>query len=297
MVPGGRTFAALAAVACAVLLASCGGGDPSPYASDSVVLPAEGGRPEVPIPVGPPPKKLVVVDLEKGTGRPANDGDKLRVRYFNLAYRGHQIYEDHWRSPYGPFELGTGQLVEAWEEGLPGIKVGTRRVLVVPAGRETLGNDPEIYVVDVISVTPGKPSTPEQPFEPAEKVQPTGGKPAIQAGLGRPPGKLVVHVLKEGSGSRVRRGERLGVRFMDVNYRTGQVQDFWTDPNQGEFAPYHFVLGQGRVRKGWEIALPGMRLGTRVELLLPSSLAYGDGARRYVVELIEREETTPGREG
>jgi peptidylprolyl isomerase len=119
-----------------------------------------------------------------------------------------------------------------------------------------------------------------------ERVTPTGAKPRIAASLGPPPKKLVVRKLKKGSGRRVRRGEQLGARFIDINYRTKRVQDFW-EGGQGGAAPYLFALGEGEVRKGWEIALPGQRLGTRLELLLPSRLAYGEGSMRYVVELIE----------
>lgn len=129
-----------------------------------------------------------------------------------------------------------------------------------------------------------------------ERVAPTGAKPQIAADLGQPPTRLVVRVLKKGVGGRVRRREELGARFIGVNYKTKRVQDFWGDGTSGT-APYLFALGEGRVRKGWEIALPGQRLGTRLELLLPSRLAYGDGPMRYVVELIERENSTPDREG
>lgn len=132
--------------------------------------------------------------------------------------------------------------------------------------------------------------------ETVERVEPTGAKPSTAIPPGPAPKKLVVRVLKKGSGSRVRRGDRIGARFVDVNYKTKRVQDFWGDEPSGP-APYGFVLGQGEVRKGWEIALPGKRLGTRLELLLPSRLAYGDGPMRYVVELIERERVIPDREG
>jgi FKBP-type peptidyl-prolyl cis-trans isomerase len=231
--------------------------------------------------------------LKKGSGRPARDGDEISVRYFNLAFKGHRIYEDNWRQQYGPFVLGGGQMVEAWEDGLSGIKAGGRRELVVPGGRTTLENKPEIYVVEAVSVTRAKKSASAKA---PEIVVPTGAKPRITADLGQPPTRLVVRVLKRGSGGRVRRGEQLGARFIDFNYKTGRVQDFWGD-GQTDPAPYGFVLGEGEVRKGWEIALPGQRLGTRLELLLPSRLAYQNGAMRYVVELIEREKSTPGRGG
>jgi FKBP-type peptidyl-prolyl isomerase-like protein len=146
-----------------MFLAACGGGGgSSPVESNSTTYKGREGRPDVPIPVGPPPKKLVVVSLKKGSGRPAEDGDELSVRYFSLAYKGHQLYEDNWRQPYGPFVLGGGQLVEAWEKGLPGIREGDRWELVVPAGRETLGNDPEIYVIEALSIKPARQSNQDQ---------------------------------------------------------------------------------------------------------------------------------------
>lgn len=250
----------------------------------------------MPIPVGPPPSKLVVVDLEKGSGLPAKDGDELSVRYFNLAYKGHRIYEDNWRRPYGPFVLGEGQLVEAWEEGLPGIKKGGRRELVVPAGRTTLENKPEIYVVEALSVVRPRQSASAGPVGSVDRVRPTGAKPRIRADLGKPPAKLVVRELKKGTGSQVRRGDQIGARFIDFNYTTKRVQDFWGH-EPGVPAPYRFALGEGEVRPGWETVLPGKRLGARLELLLPSRLAYGDGPMRYVVELIEREKPTSDRRG
>lgn len=261
-------------------------------ASDSgtTVLQGKEGRPDVPVPGGQPPPRLVVVDLKKGSGTVAEDGGKLSVRYFSLAYRGHRILEDHWRGAPTTFELGGGQVIPAWERGLSGMRTGGRRELILPS-RMSFTNAPLVYVIEAISVANPKRSAPLE----HERVTPTGPKPAIVAIHGPAPRKLVVRKLKRGTGSHVKRGELLGVRFMDVNYRTGEVQDFW-DATEAGTAPYHFVLGQGRVRKGWEIAIPGQRLGTRLELLLPSKLAYGDGARRYVVELIEREELLPEEE-
>lgn len=288
-----RAFASpVAAGVCTVLLISCGGGTSS---SDSATLPGRAGRPDVPIPAGPPPTKLVVIDLKKGRGRPARNGDELSVRYFRFAYKGHRIYEDDWRKPTPSFALGGGQRTEAWEEGLSGIRAGGRRELVVPGGEATFAGAPEVYVVEAISVTPAKRSASIEPSGSVERVSPSGAKPSIAVPPGPAPTELVVRKLKEGSGGRIRRGERIGARFVDINYETRHVQDFWGDEREAD-APYGFVLGEGDVRKGWEIALPGQRLGTRLELLLPSRLAYGDGAMRYVVELIEREKTSLGRE-
>jgi peptidylprolyl isomerase len=284
-----RLLVPLSLALTALALTGCGLGS-SGSGSSTVVLEGEEGRPDVSLPAGKPPSKLGVVDLEEGRGAIAKPGSQMSVRYFRIGYRHHEILEDHWSETPTSFMLGAGGVDPAWEEGLAGMRRGGRRELILPATM-TFAKEPEIYVIEAISVGPPKPIP---HFEPTESVAPTGSKPVLASSAARAPTRLGVRILKEGSGGRVHRGELLGVRFMDINFRTKQIQDFWQ--RKGESPPYHFVLGQGRVREGWEIALPGKKLGTRVELLLPSRLAYGDGARRYVIELIDREEVSSGRE-
>lgn len=286
-----KTWALLGiVVAFTTTLASCGGGDESPFGSDSAVLPGREGRPDVPIPSGSPPSKLAVVHLKKGSGPPAKDGDELSVRYFSFAYEGHRLYEDHWRRPDVPFVLGEGQRAEAWEEGLPGIRMGDRWELVVPGGRETLGNDPEIYVVEALSVEPARRPVAAQPQ--TIKVKGTGPKPRLHYPP-KPPRHVVFRILKEGdSGPRVRPGEELAVRYVGGSPKTKFVQDFWSEEN-----PYRFQLGGNALGRAWVIGLKGMRLGGRRELVVPSRLAYGEGMMVYVIELLEMEKRKPRPQG
>jgi peptidylprolyl isomerase len=248
-----------------------------------VVLPGEEGRPDVPVPAGAPPSKLLVLDLKKGKGHPAEDGDELSVRYFSFAYRGHQIYEDDWRKPTPPFVLGQGQRDEAWESGLQGIRGGGRRELVVP-GEKSFESAPEVYVIEALSIKPTK-----QANTPTISVKGTGPKPTLHYPP-KPPKHVVVRILKEGPGPRVRPGDELAARYVGGNPNTGFVQDFWSEED-----PYRFQLGKNRLGKAWEIGLKGMRLGGRRELVVPSRLAYGEGMMVYVIELLELEGRPPGR--
>jgi FKBP-type peptidyl-prolyl cis-trans isomerase len=282
-----RALISLHLVLSTLILGACGGSSGSD--SGSVVLQGKEGRPDVRVPDGQAPSKLVVVDLEKGGGTAAKKGVEMSVRYFSFAYQGHEVLEDHWRGRPTSFRFGSGETIPAWEKGLLGLKVGGRRELILPPKMSSSGS-PEVYVVDAISIVVPKWLDDAQ----LEKIAPTGAKPSIAASPGSPPTRLVVRELKKGTGGRVGRGERLGARFIAFNYKTKQVQDFWEGGLSG-VAPYSFALGQGEVRKGWEIAIPGQRLGTRLELLLPSRLAYGDGPMRYVVELLEREKRSLGR--
>jgi FKBP-type peptidyl-prolyl cis-trans isomerase len=280
----------VAATGLLLLISGCSG-NTSLSDSNSTVVVGKEGRPDVPVPVGPPPKKLIVEDLKEGSGPPAKAGDELSVRYFNLAYKSHRLYEDSWSELPPPFLLGGGQRVEAWEKGLPGVKAGGRRELIVPGGRTTLGHAPEIYVVDVLSIRPTNRSGEIETPDAMRGVKGTGPKPKLHF-PNEPPRHVVARVIKEGAGPTIRPGERLTARYVGANPRTKLVQDFWSEDR-----PYRFRLGENRLGKAWGIGLKGMRLGGRREVIVPSRLAYGDGMMVYVIELLEMEKRKPGRTG
>lgn len=83
-------------------------------------------------------------------------------------------------------------------------------------------------------------------------------------------GGLKVKDLIVGDGEEARRGQMLQVRY------TGWLEDGTEfDSNVEGGAPLAFELGAGRVIKGWERGLEGMRVGGRRQLWIPSKLGYG----------------------
>ena len=128
------------------LTAGCGGGSDKP--SDVVVW--RNGRPVAIAGQGPPPKKLVVKDVEVGTGKVLTNGSTGIFRYRNFDYRTGQQYEDWWERTFAT-RFGEGESLSAWEKGLPGMRVGGRRELIVPA-KESYAHTPEIYVLELTSV-------------------------------------------------------------------------------------------------------------------------------------------------
>jgi len=104
----------------------------------------------------------------------------------------------------------------------------------------------------------------------------------------RPPRHVVVRVLEEGSGPRLRPGDQVVARYVGSNPKTKLYQDFWDRSN-----PYRFEQGGNALGKAWEIGLNGMRVGGRRELVVPSRLAYGDGMMVYVIEPLAVEKRKP----
>jgi len=118
-------------------------------------------KPKVEVPKGPPPKKLVIKDLETGKGPEAKIGDEVTVHYVGVLYKTGKQFDASWdRGEPFTFELGVGQVIAGWEQGIEGMKVGGRRELIIPPelayGSEGGGTIPPnstlIFVVDLLAI-------------------------------------------------------------------------------------------------------------------------------------------------
>jgi len=89
-------------------------------------------KPKVVPPSGPTPRKLVVKDLIKGTGPAAAATSTVTVNYVGVLYKGGKEFDSSWkRGTTAQFPLSG--VIQGWQQGIPGMKVGGRRELIVPA--------------------------------------------------------------------------------------------------------------------------------------------------------------------
>lgn len=91
--------------------------------------------PKIASPEGDPPAELVSEDVVEGKGTAAELGDTVEVRYTLVNWGGDDTPVDNsWeREPNSTsFPLEEGGLIPGWIKGVPGMKPGGRRVLVVP---------------------------------------------------------------------------------------------------------------------------------------------------------------------
>jgi FKBP-type peptidyl-prolyl cis-trans isomerase len=79
------------------------------------------------------PSGLVKEDVVIGSGRAAHAGDDVLVHYVGWLHNGRQFDSSRARQDPLDFELGAGDVIKGWDEGIQGMKVGGRRKLLIPA--------------------------------------------------------------------------------------------------------------------------------------------------------------------
>ena len=146
------------AVVVIVILVSRGGGS----GGETTSVANTGPKPTVEVPKGPAPTHLVVRDLKTGDGAEAKSGDRVSVQYVGVLYSdGKQFDSSFDRGQPFSFQLGGGQVIPGWDQGVAGMKVGGRRELIIPPdlGYGALGQPPTIpanatlvFVIDLVSV-------------------------------------------------------------------------------------------------------------------------------------------------
>ncbi|MFG3044629.1 FKBP-type peptidyl-prolyl cis-trans isomerase [Streptomyces sp. NPDC048202] len=97
-------------------------------------------------------------------------------------------------------------------------------------------------------------------------------KPEVDVPEGEAPVELTVRDLVVGDGAEVKPGMVVRVHYVGVNFASGK--EFDSSWDRGE--PYKFALGGGKVIKGWDRGVRGMRVGGRREIVVPPRLGYGN---------------------
>ena len=91
-------------------------------------------KPEIDFPDAPAPADLEITDIWEGDGSQAKAGDRVKVHYVGVAYSTGEEFDASWnRGEPLEFQLGVGQVIAGWDQGVQGMKVGGRRKLVIPA--------------------------------------------------------------------------------------------------------------------------------------------------------------------
>jgi peptidylprolyl isomerase len=105
---------------------------------------------------------LIIDDIVTGDGKEATPGCRPVMHYVGVAWSTGREFDASWdRMETFSFKLGASEVIDGWDQGVAGMKVGGRRQLTIPpelgygsrgAGGVIKGNETLIFVVDLIDV-------------------------------------------------------------------------------------------------------------------------------------------------
>lgn len=244
-----------------------------------------GDKPTITVPDADPPSDLQVKTLEEGDGEQVQAKDTIVVNYAGVRWAdGTSIDSSFERgSPVG-FAIGVGQVLKGWDQALVGQTVGSRVLMVLPPdlayGDQSQGpiqpGDTLVFVVDILGSyagtdsAQGTPTPTEDDSLPAVTVLPK--KPEIFVPPGKAPPKLIAIPVVTGKGKAVKSGDTVVVQYVGVTWDKGKEFDSSWDRG----SPFVTQIGVGQVIPGWDQGLVGQKVGSRVLLVVPAKLGYGN---------------------
>ena len=120
-------------------------------------------KPEIEFVDPTPPADLVVTDVSVGDGAEAVSGSTVSVHYVGVAHStGEEFDASYNRGEPLQFRLGAGQVINGWDAGIAGMRVGGRRQLVIPphlaygdrgAGSVLKPGETLVFVCDLVGVS------------------------------------------------------------------------------------------------------------------------------------------------
>ncbi len=222
---------------------------------------------------------LTVCDLTVGTGAAAAAGGTVSAQYLGVGAASGKEFDSSW-SRGKPATFPLANVIEGWQKGIPGMKEGGRRLLVIPGAQAYGANPPSgsgiqadetlVFVVDLVPTpvptvgphvtgTAGVTVTGEAGKVPVVKVSAETAKVSA----------LTLSDLTVGTGAEVKPGATVTAHYVGVGGLTGKVFDSSWKAGQ----PAQFPLAN--VIQGWQDGIPGMKVGGRRLLVIPAAQAYG----------------------
>jgi peptidylprolyl isomerase len=223
--------------------------------------------------------QLTVKDLVEGTGDPVKAGATVTAQYLGIGASTGKEFDSSWsRGSAAQFSLA--QVIQGWQDGIPGMKMGGRRLLVIPAAEAYGANPPSgstiqkdevlVFVVDLVP-TPTPTAGPHVTGNAGVTVSGDGTKaPTITVSKETASTKdLTIQDIAVGTSTEATTASTVTVQYVGVGGITGKTFDSTFTSGQ----PASFPLAQ--VIAGFRDGIAGMKVGGRRLIVIPADQAYG----------------------
>ena len=245
-----------------------------------------GDKPTLTFPDSAAPAELEVQVLSRGDGDLVEAGQDIEVNYLGQSWGGRVFDNSYDRKTALLIQLAQGSIIDGWRYALTGKKVGSRVEFSVPPtwGYGKSGNtqagikgtDTLVFVADVQAAFNAKSSAQGKKVPQTDAKLPTvgtntdGTAPEIKVPKTGAPKELVAEYILEGDGPVLKATSTVLVQYQGVLWENGKL----FDSSYERGAPALFSLQQ--VVKGWAQGLAGKKVGSRVLVVVPPSLGYGN---------------------
>ncbi|MFE2044178.1 FKBP-type peptidyl-prolyl cis-trans isomerase [Streptomyces sp. NPDC059477] len=236
---------------------------------------------------GEPSDQLAVKTVIAGGGTTVAENDYVQANYLGQIWDTATVFDNSYdRGAPLVIQLAAGSIIDGWRYALAGKKAGSRVEMSVPPtwGYGTSGNeqagikgtDTLVFVVDIQNAYNSKSSAKGTDVAqdnvdlPKVGTNTDGKAPAITVPKSDPPTDLVANYVIEGDGVELAAEDSVLVQYKGVLWDTGK--EF--DSSYSRDALTSFSLQQ--VVKGWSQGLTGKKVGSRVLIVVPPALGYGD---------------------
>jgi FKBP-type peptidyl-prolyl cis-trans isomerase len=278
-------------------LVGCGSSAPADPNAAVSVSGAFGKAPVVKIPASAASGKLAVSTAIKGTGAAVPSGDNVlaNLAIYKWSGKTHKLLESTFTAfpAVVPAEIGLKGLASA----IKGQKIGSRILAVLPPkyGYGTTGNsnlgvtktDTTVWVIDLIKPFAPTASATGTSVSSGGGTLPTvkqaaGVAPVITVPKTAAPKALVTKTLIQGTGPVVTAKQTVVAQYVASIWRTGAVFNSTWPSSTSAGLPFSFVMGGNGVIPGFQKGLTGVRIGSRVMIVIPPSLGYGSAGQSSV---------------
>ncbi|MFF3614025.1 FKBP-type peptidyl-prolyl cis-trans isomerase [Streptomyces sp. NPDC002580] len=247
-----------------------------------------GEKPTVAKGTGEPSKDLAVRTVIAGNGTTVAENDYIQANYLGQIWATAKVFDNSYdRKTPLVIQLAQGGIIDGWRYGLIGKKAGSRVEMAVPptwgygkqgnAQAGIKGTDTIVFVVDIENTFNSKSSAKGKDVPQNDAALPKVGtntdgkapKITIPAKTDAPT-KLVANYVIEGDGEEVKADSSILVQYEGVLWDTGK--EFDSTYSRGQLTSF----GLQQVVKGWAQGLTGKKVGSRVLIVIPPKLGYGD---------------------
>jgi peptidylprolyl isomerase len=116
------------------------------------------------------PQSLGIEDILVGNGQEATSGSRVTVHYTGTLQDGTKFDSSVDRNQPFTFNLGAGEVIKGWDQGVAGMKAGGQRKLIIPSdlayGNRSIGiippNSTLIFNIELLQVDPAVSTNPLQ---------------------------------------------------------------------------------------------------------------------------------------